>query len=158
MFKYVAALFLLFSFALADVGPSPPKPEITVTFLINGSTYAGPVELAYVCAEQGSGSSPVDTRETAFTCENGVCRNEMWFYKFNPCYYPKSGYFRYSFAGGANHTTLTAFAFDAAGTYTVELNVDSGTGKTATSTGMCPTSVSGLVALGAVALLARRTA
>ncbi|MEM4166228.1 MAG: hypothetical protein QW255_02605 [Candidatus Bilamarchaeaceae archaeon] len=92
--KKIFLFLLFFSLLFADIGPSPEKPRIKITFIKNGDPYIGDVSLVYICAEEGgSESSAIGTRQVQFSCNKGVCENEEWFYKFNPCYYPKKGFF-----------------------------------------------------------------
>lgn len=99
--KYALLLLLLCSAAFADVGPGPAKPDITVTFTKGGAPYSGDATLVFHCLENVSGSGAVGENEVAFTCSSGVCRNENWFYKFNPCFHPSRGYFMYATGGDA---------------------------------------------------------
>ncbi len=91
-------LFTTISFA--DVGPSPDPPSLVVTFTKNNQIYDGEINLNYVCniAPTNDGS-PVGEREVVFSCTAGLCTNEYWFYKFNPCFDSGDGYFKYQEAG-----------------------------------------------------------
>ena len=127
MMKYIFLLLLILPFVFADVGPGPPEPEITVTILKGNTTYSGDVDvnLTYHCTEPSQGSGGMGERDIEFSCSAGICKNDYWFYKFNPCFYPKSGYFKYKFANESQYKTTTNISFAAGGGF-VSIDVDSG--------------------------------
>jgi len=90
-------ILLLLGLVFSDiVGPPPPEPSITLHFLLNGEKYTGPISVIYFCDEgvvNETNTSPLNERTINFTCDNGVCTNGAWFYKFNPCFYPEKGHF-----------------------------------------------------------------
>lgn len=126
--------FLVFSsLVFADVGPSPSAPDITVTFTRGGEAYTGPITLTYHCYADVIGDdtgSPMADREVEFSCASGVCTNEQWFYKLNPCFFPDSGYFEYGIEG-TYYVTAGDISFGESA-YNIVINAD--TGETATTT------------------------
>ena len=92
---WIAALLLLAPLAFADIGPGPVAPSIQVNLVENGQPYDGPMMLTFICSAPDASDSPVGQREMEFACERKVCTNGNWFYKFNPCFYPENGKFRY---------------------------------------------------------------
>ncbi|VVB98418.1 Uncharacterised protein [uncultured archaeon] len=139
MMKYALALLLISALACADVGPAPPKPEITMVLIKDGVQYTGPVWASYNCTEAGESNSIVGERTAQFTCTNGTCTNDAWFYKFNPCYYPKSGHMEYTFDGKLGYWSTANMAFDQGIAYRVEIDVDKQSVKKINLTpGLCP--------------------
>jgi hypothetical protein len=148
MMRYAVAFLMLFALVCADVGPAPPAPEITLVFLENGTPYGGQVQASYNCTEPGESDSPVGGRTARFACDAGVCTNGGWFYKFNPCYYPKLGHIEYEYGGKAGYGSTGNLAFEDGIPYRVEIDLDTGAVRKITSNpGICPLS------LGAVALV-----
>ncbi|MBI5228242.1 hypothetical protein HY988_06645 [Candidatus Micrarchaeota archaeon] len=92
-------VLLMASFVFADVGPPPPEPNIKVIFLKDQDYYQGNISLSYVCT-LAPGPGPTGEREVNFTCSKGVCTNDYWYYKFNPCYYPTRGRFAFTLDDG----------------------------------------------------------
>jgi hypothetical protein len=146
---FAVVALVLASFLFADVGPAPPKPNIEVGFVKDGSPYSGPVTLIYHCNEADESSSPVGQREVTFSCNKGTCRNDEWFYKFNPCYYPKDGYFKYKIGEGEFKQSANK-NFNESGTYSTTIDADKGdftiSSKSSCNTGL----VLALVAAGAL--------
>ena len=92
--KRLLLMLLLFGLVFSDIGPSPPRPSITLRFLLFDKEYTGPISVVYFCGhENRSDTSIIDKTVVNFTCNKGVCTNEEWFYKLNPCFYPRSGHF-----------------------------------------------------------------
>ena len=123
---WLPALLLLLAspLAFADVGPSPERPTITVDILENGQTYDGPMMLTFICSAPDASDSPVGQREMEFTCERKVCTNGAWFYKFNPCFYPVNGTFRYILTKMEGPVIASGNAsFPASGDYALVLDV-----------------------------------
>ncbi len=124
--KWIAILgFALLAAGLfADVGPTPPKPDITVSFSYRGSPYAAVEPVVYHCiadeqALRNWGST------AAFACKNGACSNNEWnFYKLSPCFYPKSGYFTYMFNG--TQMRSEGMNFNQGGSYDIRINAPTG--------------------------------
>lgn len=95
MKKLLFALLLL-GLVFSDIGPAPLKPSITLHFLLFGKPYTGPISVVYFCGNSTTKENHTNIVEQTmvnFTCNKGVCTNEEWFYKLNPCFYPKKGYF-----------------------------------------------------------------
>ena len=149
--RIVFCLLLLCALAFADVGPGPAKPDITVTFTKGGAPYSGDTILVFHCLENVSGSGAVGENEVAFTCSSGVCRNENWFYKFNPCFHPEKGYFMYA-AGGDALVRSSEVSFSESGRDIV-INADDGTISKGHNISLCPGS---FILLAALSLLALR--
>lgn len=94
--KKLLLMLLLLGLVFSDIGPAPAKPSITLHFLLFGKEYTGPISVVYFCGNstrEESSANPVEQTMVNFTCHKGVCTNEDWFYKLNPCFYPKSGHF-----------------------------------------------------------------
>lgn len=116
----------------ADIGPSPPSPDITV-YLVTGSVPESTItDITYHCELPGNGSSPIDERETIFLCESGTCLNNGgWFYKFNPCFSFPAGYFSYEYKG-TQMRTQTFVPEENKDSYSYTIDVEKGeiTGQT----------------------------
>lgn len=86
----------------ADVGPSPPSPDITV-YLVNGSMPETTItQIVYHCMgiEKDVGTGSVDPQLATLPCNDGTCTNTGgWYYKFNPCFSFPAGYFSYEYKG-----------------------------------------------------------
>lgn len=94
----IAIMLLVFSLLVfADVGPISGYTSITVTFTKDSQAYTGPVSVIYHCQdpEVSPGEGPVDTVEVELSCSSGVCRNDNWFNRLNPCYDSKRGFLKY---------------------------------------------------------------
>lgn len=114
-------VLLLLPLVNADVGPGPDAPEITIRFEKTNATYFGIQSLVYHCNETDTGrASPVDTRKINMTCKEGVCTNDLWFYKLNPCFY-SSGYFSYAYKGKTMKTEWMNFTDSRAFDYTIDV-------------------------------------
>jgi len=123
---WLPALLILLasSLAFADLGPGPMAPSIRVTLLENGQPYDGPMMLTFICPAPDASDSPVGQREMEFTCERKVCTNGNWFYKFNPCFYPENGTFRYILTKTSGPVIASGSAsFPASGDYALVLDV-----------------------------------
>ncbi|MBU0532047.1 hypothetical protein KKB44_00990 [Candidatus Micrarchaeota archaeon] len=88
---------LLGTLVFADIGPSPSQPPLTVIFTQNSQVYDGPITLLYHCSLPvlPNSGGPMSDREVNMSCSQGVCTNDFWFYKFNPCFDNGEGYFSY---------------------------------------------------------------
>lgn len=137
--KNILALLILASVLFADVGPAPVAPDITVVFLKDGNGYAGNISLEYICDEKGQLASWGNT--SAFSCTNGICRNDGWsFYKLSRCYYPKYGHFEYAINGETKRSGTVAFEKE--GNYRVTIDATTGSVKeTIYSSTLCPVSL-----------------
>ena len=121
----------LISIASADIGPSPDAPDITIRFEEGNSTYFAITDLAYHCSvESTNRTSPVDDREINMSCVAGLCKNDNWFYKLNPCYY-SSGYFSYLYNGKTINTEVENFSDSRTYDYTVDVASGKYTSKVA---------------------------
>jgi hypothetical protein len=124
----LASLFL-FSASSADIGPSPEAPKITIRFEEQGATYFDITNLTYHCSEAETGrSSPVDDREINMSCIAGLCKNDMWFYKLNPCFH-SSGHFSYEYNGLRIMTEVEDFSDKRTYDYTVDVESGQFTSK-----------------------------
>jgi len=157
----VSLVLLVFGVGVifADIGPGPATPDITIRFMDNGTPYEGEISAIFHCSEPAiSGSSPLADRDIELVCDKGVCHNDNWFYKFNPCFYPKTGRVMYG-VGGDAIIPSEGMAFTEGKAY--EVKVDVGTGKVSQDSGLkiCPF---GMLLLGAgffaVALMRNRVA
>jgi len=121
---WIAALLLLAPLAFADIGPGPVAPSIQVNLVENGQPYDGPMMLTFICSAPDASDSPVGQREMEFACERKVCTNGNWFYKFNPCFYPENGKFRYILTKMEGPVIASGSAsFPASGDYALVLDV-----------------------------------
>lgn len=158
MRKQLFILMILAFSLFADAGPSPAKPDITVTFIKGEDTFgvdASDTNLTFVCQEPNGQDSPVDKHEVAFECATN-CKNTQWFYKLNPCYYPKAGYFRYIKQDGTQMQTQE-LSFNESRTYDVKIAIDSGAVKVESQPSLCPFSLLVLLAgLGAAAFAVKK--
>jgi hypothetical protein len=116
--------------AFADIGPGPETPEITVTFTKDGDVYTGPLSVMWRCNEPAIGndteSGAVGQRIVHLSCQMGVCTNENWFYKFNPCFGADDGHIRYKTADQADYSSTGTLSF---GPYGGSLTIDIDTGQ-----------------------------
>ena len=151
MGKLLLAVIMIFAFmgiAFADVGPPPPGPEISLSLFKNGALYADDATVEFVCLDLIPASdSPVGERVVNLTCVKGICTNDQWFYKFNPCYKPASGKFRYKLNDWTEYKETGLFDFSQPGKYNIILDVDKGTSSNTWVNGNC----SGIIALAGVA-------
>ncbi len=122
----LVALFLpaLASVAFADVAPAPDHPDIYVYLDKGGIPYGAISSITYHC----EGSNSTDTGSVSqklinLTCISGVCNNDLWFYKFNPCYL-SSGFFSYDYNGVRKETRM--LDLNGTGTYTINVEVETG--------------------------------
>ncbi|MCX8199992.1 MAG: hypothetical protein N3G76_00820 [Candidatus Micrarchaeota archaeon] len=118
---------LVMGIVFADVGPTAPRPQITVSLVKGGNPYTGSAEVEFVCLEEGPESdSPVGKRVARLACNKGICTNEDWFYKLNPCYAPGQGKFRYKLGEWETYKETGLFDFSRPGQYKVAVDVDTG--------------------------------
>lgn len=144
----VFLIAVLFAVAFADVGPAPPKPDVTVTFIEKGQPYAGIGSVVYHCIADAQAMENWGS-EANFTCAGGVCRNDEWqFYKLSPCFYPENGYFTYSFGG--KEMRSEGMGFNQSGSYSMEIVASTGElASRSWSSGACaPAAVLALAAAG----------
>lgn len=135
-------LILLVSLSFADVGPGPTRPDITVRFVQNGEPFAGEMDAMFRCWHgNASGEGIMDQTDVDLVCENGICKPEGWFYKFNPCFYPEQGEVIFSPSEGVIKTTGGVVSFPEGKTYNVEIDVDSAETVTEESGPACPTAL-----------------
>ena len=122
---FIIFSMFLFSFASADVGPSPASAEINVQLQINGISYGGISQITYHCGGSNDTSmGAVDQKQINLSCNSaGVCTNSNWFYKLNPCFY-SSGFFSYEHENKTMQTEMMNFTKP--GTYDGFIEVDSG--------------------------------
>ena len=92
-------MLFLFTLAHADIGPGPSKPEITIWMQEDGATHTEIDQITYHCnGTDNRGTGSVEISAIDLACVKGACRNDNWYYKFNPCFY-SSGYFSYNVSG-----------------------------------------------------------
>jgi hypothetical protein len=102
LFVLLAVALLIVSLCFADVGPSPPSPDVAVYVQkSDGTPDSGVALLTYHCmGSNASDNGAVTQRLADLPCTGGKCRNDgSWFYKFNPCYDFPEGYFSYESNG-----------------------------------------------------------
>jgi len=148
--RFIFLLLVLCAVAFADVGPGPAKPDITVTFTKGGVPYGTDATLVFHCLENVSGEGAVGEDEITFTCSAGVCRDDYWFYKFNPCFNANRGYFTYALEGDALKNS-SEFAFTETGRDIV-INADDGAVSKGQNLFLCPGSFILLALLSLMAL------
>ena len=89
-------LALMVSLSFADIGPGPDAPAITVTFTKGGEVYTAPISAVWHCNAPVIGndteSGAVGQRNVDLSCQMGVCKNQYWYYKLNPCFDASDGY------------------------------------------------------------------
>jgi hypothetical protein len=154
IFAAFGLLVLLCAAVSADAGPAPAHVDITVSF----SGGSPPSELTFVCNTPGgsiNSTGAVDARSIKMDCSSGkTCTNANWFYKFNPCYNPVSGYFYFDNGSGQTVTSgdveLTKFT-----SYSFEMEKSSGR-ILSTSGSSCPVSLGAILALPLAAFAYRR--
>ena len=124
--KKLIFLLLVFGLLFADIGPVPEDPDITIYSIYNGELSPNYFELEYFCTEPtgNEGSSPVDDRYITFSCTEGDCFNQYWFYKLNPCFSGADGYFIYQYEGEETHSETVSF--NSGQSYTLYLEVTTG--------------------------------
>ncbi|MBS3067389.1 hypothetical protein J4450_01695 [Candidatus Micrarchaeota archaeon] len=124
--KSFLLFFLFFSIFFSDAGPSLPAPEIEVKFIKEAQDYVGDIELAYHCtAELGQDRNRISVqRDVNMSCSAGICKNDNWFYKFNPCYSKESGNFLYK-VGNSNFKMANGdFVFEEGRIYKISIDID----------------------------------
>jgi hypothetical protein len=120
----ILGLIFLISFTYADVGPGPTKPDITIWMQENGSTHTEIDQITYHCnGTDNRGTGAVEISAIDFTCVKGACKNNNWYYKFNPCFY-SSGYIGYTVNGESKKSEWIDFS--EAKQYTYNLDVVTG--------------------------------
>jgi len=121
------ALLLFVPLSSADVGPSPPPPDVIVHLEKNGTAESGIQNITYHCMGSASADEgAVSQRLVDFDCVGGTCTNDHWFYKFNPCYDFPSGHFSYTY-GGREISSDSFNNTEKRGRY--EMTIDAPTGK-----------------------------
>ena len=118
--KKLIFLILILGIVFADIGPSPTAPSIEVILSENTD-----ILLTYVCTvpSEGYDESPMGQREVIFSCSDGKCYNDDWFYKLNPCF-DGEGYFTYKFNGEIKTTNTKTF--ETGYVYTMNLELSTG--------------------------------
>ncbi len=121
-------LVTLISVSFADVGPSPPAPDVLIHMEKDGTAETSIVTLTYYCmgSTNASAQGAVSQRVSEFACTNGTCTPNGWFYKFNPCYDFPSGYFSYDY-NGINVSSASFSNSEKHGKY--EMTIDAPSGK-----------------------------
>jgi len=154
----LVAVLTLAAICFADAGPGPPQPEITVKFTKNGAPYTEEARAIFHCGEVPlEGTSPMAPRDMELTCSDGICKNERWFYKFNPCFYAKNGSIKYILGGGdAFQTTDENIGFPEGKAYEITIGSENGGYQTNESAKLCPLSILGFGVLGFGIILGRR--
>ena len=142
--KKFVILFLALSIssvAFADMGPGPADPQIEVGFIKNNQPYTSDISLVYQCNVPLRGAGPIATRTFDFTCSKGICKNDGWFYKFNPCF-SSNGSLRYMLPLQNSFTNFTeTLEFREGGGYKLIMNLDKNSLSSAsTFTPLCPFS------------------
>ncbi len=137
-YKFFIILFLFLSLSFADAGPSLPTPEVEVKFMKNGQDYTGGIELVYHCTtELKEGNRAMDLRDANMSCSAGVCKNDDWFYKFNPCYSGESGYFLYKTDNSNFKRAAGDFVFEEGRIYKMSIDIDSNKAEVVSSAFCC---------------------
>jgi len=118
------ALLIVFSFAHADIGPGPSKPDITIWMQEDGATHTEIDQITYHCnGTDNRGTGSVEISAIDLSCVKGACRNDNWYYKFNPCFY-SSGYIGYLVNGESKKSEWVDFS--QAKKYDLVLDVNTG--------------------------------
>ncbi len=132
MAKYLSAglLLAILSFAsisFADVGPSPPSPEVIIHLTTNNAPETSITRLTYNCmgGTDPSDNGAVSARVSEFDCVGGTCTKAGWYYKLNPCYQFPSGQFTYMY-GGIEIRTETFNNTEKHGKYEITIDAPSG--------------------------------
>ena len=127
--KLLLSILLCFSSLIfADIGPAPSGPEIHVNLTEDGQPVSGSIQMWFVCSEAPfDDGGPLADRVIKLACSQSVCRNDVWFYKLNPCFFG-DGSFVYSINGGGNKTSQE-FSFLDGHRYDVGVEAGVGTGS-----------------------------
>lgn len=154
----LVAVLALAATCFADAGPGPTQPDITVRFTKNGAPYTGEARAIFHCGEAPlEGTSPMAPREMELACSDGICKNDRWFYKFNPCFYAKSGSINYVLGGGdAFQTTDDGIGFPEGKAYEITIESEDGRYKANESAKLCPLAILGFGVLGFGVFFGRR--
>ncbi|MBN2478330.1 hypothetical protein JXB01_03510 [Candidatus Micrarchaeota archaeon] len=133
--KFLILLFVI-PLLFADIGPSPPSPEISVLLELEGNPFTEDIPLEYHCSQNHEVSgSIIGQRTVPFSCSEGACTSEGWFYKLNPCFEDNAGYFTYIY----NNKTYTTEPFGVSSGGVYEFTIDVSTGSfTKKSSLVCP--------------------
>ncbi len=123
MAKTVFLLLLLFGVLFADIGPSPEPPQVSIQLTEAGNPYSGSISISYVCSvpNENSDTGPMGQRAIELSCSNGICTNEGWFYKLNPCFSGSQGYFSYEWK--EDNMSTDDFALQSSNEYGFELEL-----------------------------------
>jgi hypothetical protein len=147
--------------AFADIGPSPANPDITVTFTKGGEVFTAPLSVVWRCNEPLYGddneNSSMGQRNVALACQMGVCTNENWYYKLNPCFDASDGYLLYKEATESTHRKTGSISFEeGGGSMTVDLDTDKVSGPSPVKPGaeLC---IPALILLSSVCLIFMRS-
>lgn len=110
--KKLIFLLLICGFLFADMAPGPEPPAITVLITEEGPAYLEDFTLVYRCSEPltEESSNGFDLRDISFSCLEGVCTAEGWYYKFSPCFSGAQGYFLYEWDGEQKTTEQISFS------------------------------------------------
>lgn len=163
--KKILFLFLVFGLLLADIGPSPNPPDITVHLTYEDLAYDGYLELTYRCINDdlvyGDEDNIMDERDVEFACTEGTCYNTYWFYKLNSCFSGQDGYFTYEIQGEG--MTSDHIVFEQEKSYNIYLELLSGNiytesgnnGNDGNGSGSCPLTM-GFLLLPLIGILVKR--
>jgi len=153
--SFVLFALLASGIALADVGPAPAKPEITVTFHKGGTPYTGEISAMYRCWDDiAAEDGPMGQTDVGLSCSGGMCTNDEWSYEFNPCYYPTSGEIIFQLDGGEPLKAEGELAFPEGERYSVLVDVDKGQASVSSEEEPEPGSPPSACPLGAALVLA----
>lgn len=156
MILFGLAVLALVAPAFADVGPSPPAPEVVVHLVRGGAPVEDVTEMTYHCmgVEEGGDDGAVSPQTAKLACSGGTCTNSGgWYYKFNPCFGFPSGHFSYDL-GGKTVVTGTFNNTEAYSKY--EMTVDADTGRITSTLGSTVPGCLGAALLAGIALFAYR--
>lgn len=123
-------------FDFGNTGPStvaPYPPEVTAHMQVNGSPDARIMKITYHCEGSNSSATGADTqRMVDLPCSEGKCSNAniQWFYKYNPCFDFRSGFFSYELDGKEMQTRRVDFP-QRGRYYDITIESDSGIVKSA---------------------------
>lgn len=126
-------LAFMLSVSFADIGPGPDAPDITVTFTKGGEAFTAPLSVVWRCNEPVYGNDTeegaVGQRNVELACQMGVCTNENWYYKLNPCFDASDGYLLYKEATEQDYRKSGSISFpQGGGSVAVDLDTDTMSG------------------------------